>query len=88
MKFLDKLMEQENIILSDVAKTKKIPWHVLTDKWILAPKLRILMAQLTDHMKLRRRKTKMWMVQSYLDRRRIITGGRGMEGSGRDLEGG
>jgi hypothetical protein len=33
---------------------KEHTWHVLTDKWILAPKLRIPKIQFTDHMKLKR----------------------------------
>ena len=30
-------------------------WNVLTDKWILAPKLQIPRIQFTDHMKLKKR---------------------------------
>jgi hypothetical protein len=30
--------------------------HILTDKWILAPKLRIPMMHLTDHLKLNKKK--------------------------------
>jgi hypothetical protein len=46
MKFLGKWMELENIILSEHT------WNALTDKWILAQKLRIHKIQFTDHMKL------------------------------------
>ena len=37
MKFLDKWMELENIILSEVTQSQKDQsWYALTDKWILA----------------------------------------------------
>ena len=36
MKFLGKWIELENIILSEVTKSQKSKWYVLTDKWILA----------------------------------------------------
>jgi hypothetical protein len=35
--------------------TKEHTWYVLTDKWILAQKLRILNIQFTDHMKLKKK---------------------------------
>jgi len=41
MKFIGKWMELENI-LSEVTQLKKNTWYVLTDKWVLAPKLRLL----------------------------------------------
>jgi hypothetical protein len=42
MKFLGKWMDLEGIILSEVTQiTKELEQYVLTDKWILAQKLRI-----------------------------------------------
>ena len=41
MKFLGKWMDLEGIILSDASNTKELAQYVLTDKWILAQKLRI-----------------------------------------------
>ena len=42
MKFLGKWMDLEGIILSEVTQsTKELTQYVLTDKWILAQKLRI-----------------------------------------------
>jgi hypothetical protein len=43
MKLAGKCMELENVILSEVGNpdTKELTWYVLTDKWILAQKLRI-----------------------------------------------
>jgi hypothetical protein len=38
--------------------TKEHTWYALTDKWILAQKLRIPKIQFAKHMKLKRRKTK------------------------------
>jgi hypothetical protein len=51
MNFAGKWMEVENIILSEVTQTQKYI-HVLSDKLILAQKLRISTIQLRDHMKL------------------------------------
>ena len=36
MNFLDKWMELENIILSEVTQSQKNTWYALTDKWISA----------------------------------------------------
>jgi hypothetical protein len=50
--------------------TKEHTWYVLTDKWILAQKFRISKIQFTGHRKpgsLRRRRTKMWMLQCFLE---------------------
>jgi hypothetical protein len=60
--------------------TKERTWYALTDKWILAPKLRISMVQLTDHMKLNKKEN-----QSTQLRRgnKIITRGRERESLGR-----
>ena len=41
MKFLGKWMYLENIILSEVIQSQKNTGYALTDKWILAQKLRI-----------------------------------------------
>jgi hypothetical protein len=46
MKFLDKWMDLENIILSEVTQSEK---NILTDKWILAQKLRIPKIQFAKH---------------------------------------
>ena len=46
--------------------TKEHTWYALTYKWILALKLRIPKIQLTDHMKLKIRKTKMWILWFFL----------------------
>ena len=44
MKFLAKWMDLEGIILSEVTQsTKELTQYVLTDKWIVAQKLRIPM---------------------------------------------
>jgi len=42
MKLLGKWLDLEAIILSDNPITKDLKWYVLTDKWILAQKPRIL----------------------------------------------
>jgi hypothetical protein len=53
MKFFGKWMELENRILSEVTQLKEQTWYALTDKWILAKKLRISRTQFTDHVKLK-----------------------------------
>ena len=56
MKILGKWMELETVIQSEVSPiTKEHTWYVLTDMWILAPKLRIPKIQLTDHLKLKKK---------------------------------
>jgi hypothetical protein len=56
MKFLGKRMYLENIILSEVTQSKKeYTWYALTDKWILAQKLRIPKIQFAKHMKLKKK---------------------------------
>jgi hypothetical protein len=58
---------------------KEHTWYVLTDKWILAQKLRIPTIQLTDHMKLKKNED-----QSPLRRgNKILMVGRMWEGLGR-----
>ena len=55
MKFLGKWMDLEGIILSEVTQSQKNSHdHVLTDKWILAQKLRIPKLQVAKHMKLKK----------------------------------
>jgi hypothetical protein len=47
---------------------KEHTWYVLTNKWILVKKkLGILMIQLTDHMKPKKKEdhTQVWMLQYY-----------------------
>jgi hypothetical protein len=42
MKFLGNWLDLEGFILSQVTQSQKeLKWYVLTDKWILAQKLRI-----------------------------------------------
>ena len=53
MKFLGKCMDLEDIILSEV--TKELTSYALTDKWILAQKLRIPKIQFAKHMNLKRK---------------------------------
>ena len=67
MKFLGKWKELENIILSEVTQSQKNTHAMhITDKWILAQKLRIPKIQFTDHVKLKK-KTKVWILQSFLE---------------------
>ena len=49
-------MELENIILSKVPQSQKNTPYVVTDKWILAQKSRILNIQFTDHIKSTKKK--------------------------------
>ena len=56
MKFLGKWMGLENIILSEVTQSQKNSHdNVLTDKWILAQKLRIPNIQFARLMKLKKK---------------------------------
>jgi hypothetical protein len=76
VKLLGKWMELENIILSEV--TKEHTWYALTDKWILAQKLRIPKIQFTDHMKLKKREEQSVDASVFLRRGdNILIGGRG-----------
>ena len=53
MKFLDKWMDLEDIILSEVTQSQKNTHAMhITDKWILAQKLRIPKIQFAKYMKL------------------------------------
>lgn len=52
MNFVGKWMVLENVILGEVTQTQWDTSYVLTGKWILTPKLRMLMTKLTNHMKL------------------------------------
>jgi hypothetical protein len=54
MKFLGRWMKLENI-QSEVSQSQKNTWYALTDKWILAQKLRKPKIQFTDHMKLKKK---------------------------------
>jgi hypothetical protein len=55
MKFLDKWVELEDIILKwGNPITKEHTWYALTDKWILAQKLRILKIKFAKLMKLKK----------------------------------
>jgi len=47
--------------------TKQHKWYTLTDKWLLAQKLRIPKIKFAKHMKLKRRKTKVWILCSFLE---------------------
>ena len=67
MKFLGKWMDLEGIIMSEVTQSQKNTQYVLTDKWILAQNLGPPKIQFTDHMKLKKRKTKVWILQSFLE---------------------
>jgi len=70
MKFLHEWMKLENIILSVVSQTQKNhKWYALTDKWILAQKLRLpYWLSIWSS----RRTTKMWMLQYFLEGRTKI----------------
>jgi deferrochelatase/peroxidase EfeB len=56
MKFTGKWIELKNIILSEVTQSQKNTPYVVTDKWILAQKSRILNIQFTDHIKSTKKK--------------------------------
>ena len=56
MKFLGKWVDLEDIILSEVTQShNKTHGYALTDKWILAQKLRIPKIQFSKHMKLKKK---------------------------------
>ena len=79
------------IILCEVSQSQKNThgMYVLTDNWTLAKKkLRILMIQLTDHMKLKKKKDQC-VDASILHRKgnKIIMGGRGRNGPGMETVG-
>jgi hypothetical protein len=87
MKFADKWMDLENIILSGCnSVTKQHIWYVLTDKWILGKEHGTPTIQLTDHMK---RKEDQRVDVSVLLRRenKIMKGSTGKEGLGRKRRG-
>jgi hypothetical protein len=85
MKFVGKWVELENIIPSEAIKEHTR--YVLTDKWILAQKLRIPIIQPTNHIDLRKKEDQS-VDASILHRigNKIITGGRGREGPTRETE--
>ena len=47
--------------------TKEHKLYAFTDKWILAPKLGIPKIQFTDHLKLDKKDSKIWMLLSFLE---------------------
>ena len=55
MEFLGKWMDLEGIILSEVTQSQRNSQYVLTDKWILAQKLRIPMIQSAKHKKIKKK---------------------------------
>ena len=68
MKFVGKWMELKNIILSEVTQTQKNTHGMYSlISVILAQELRIPMIQPTTIWSLRRRKTNMHMLQSYIE---------------------
>ena len=56
IKFLDKWMDLEDIIPSDVTQSQKEhTWYAFIDKRVLAQKLRISKIQFAKHMKLKKK---------------------------------
>jgi hypothetical protein len=47
---------------------KEHTWYVLTDKWVLAPKLGIPKIQVTDHMKLKKKENQSVGASVFLER--------------------
>ena len=58
MKVLDKWMDLEDIILSEITQSQKNTHDMYPDKWILAQKLRIPKIQFAKHMKLKKKEDK------------------------------
>jgi len=54
MKFVGKWIGLENILSEVTQLQKKHTWHAVTDKWILAQKLKLPNIQPPDHMKLKK----------------------------------
>ena len=77
MKFLGKWMELENIILSEVTQSQKNSHDMwITDKWILAQKLRIPKIQFTDLMKLKKKEDQsVGALVLFRRSNKILTGG-------------
>jgi hypothetical protein len=46
--------------------TKEYTWYALTYKWILVPKLQITNIQFTNHMKLKKKRDKVWVLWYFL----------------------
>ena len=42
-------------------------WYVFTDKWILAQKLQITKIEFTYYLKFKKKKTKVWVLWSFLE---------------------
>jgi hypothetical protein len=64
MKFLDKWMDLEGIILSEVTQSQKNPHDIYS----LISKVLIPKIQFAKHMKLKKMKSKVWILQSFLER--------------------
>jgi hypothetical protein len=60
-------MDLEDIPKWDNPTPKEQTWYVLSDKWILAQKLSIPKIELQNIWNSRIRKTKMWIVWSFLE---------------------
>ena len=85
IKFLGKWMEIENIILSEVTQSQK---NTLTEKWVLAQKLRIPKIKFTDHKKLKKKEDQI-VDTSVLFKRgnKILTGANTEKKYGSETEG-
>ena len=68
MKFLDKLIELENIILSEITQLQKNTHgiHSLMNGFY-SQMLQITRIQFTDHRKLNRKKSKVWVLRAFLE---------------------
>jgi len=74
-------LELENIILSEVTQSQRT--HMVgTDKWILGKTPGIPMIQLTDHMKLKKKKKQSVDGSDLLRRGKMLRGGRVWERHG------
>ena len=60
-------MELENIILSVVTQSQRHTWCTLTDKWILAQKLRIPKIQFKYHMKHKKKEDQSVDIGSFIE---------------------
>jgi hypothetical protein len=71
-----------------IAITKEQTWYVLTDKRILAQKLRIPMLQFTDHMKLKKKEDQSVGASVFLrNGNKILTGAKPEAKCGAETEG-
>ena len=69
------------------ADTKEHTWHVLIDKWILAPKLRIPKIQFTDHMKFKKKEDQSVTTSVLRRRNKMPMGGDTETNCGAETEG-